>query len=67
MRRNDWIYATDKQVTYLSVLAREAFAKGWSIGFDTTDLEQRRNTRLLKSDASKYIAQFLAAKQNGWK
>jgi hypothetical protein len=67
MRRNEWIYATDKQRSFLQSLAKEAFAAGWSIGFDTTDLTLNRCERLLKSEASTYIGQFLAAKSNGWK
>lgn len=67
MRRNEWLYATDKQRTFLQRLAREAFAAGWNIGFDTTDLEHNRYERLLGLDASRYIAQFLAAKSAGWK
>lgn len=67
MRRNEWIYATDKQRMLLQRLSREAFAAGWHIGFNTTDLEHNRGERLLKSNATLYIAQFLAAKSAGWK
>jgi hypothetical protein len=66
-KRRAWIYATDKQRLYLKVLANEAFSRGWSIGFDMTDLQLNRCERLLKSEASKYIEQFLTAKRNGWK
>lgn len=67
LKRNEGIYATDAQRMYLKRLANEAFSKGWSIGFDMTDLQLNRCDRLLKSDASNYIQKFLAAKQNGWK
>ncbi len=61
-QRNEWIYATGPQVTYLRRLRNEAFAARYTVGYQIQNWD-----RLLKRDATKMISDLLAAKSKGWK
>lgn len=64
IQRNEWIYATGAQVTYLRRLLNEAFGARYQ---GSGVVYVRDWERLLKSEASKLIGQLKAAKENGWK
>lgn len=55
--------ATDKQIVYLRMLLREAFARGYKLG---VVLEENRLHRCSKEEASAYIYHLVKAKAAQW-